>query len=116
VLAREFFKLKEKAMHPAIIFHFAKPDDWLAAKSSGKYAPSNWQAEGFIHCATEQQIAGVIERHLKGRGRFIKLALNAELLKQNLRYDWSDVSRDHYPHVYAEIALSSVLAVEEVVL
>jgi uncharacterized protein (DUF952 family) len=99
-----------------IIFHFATPSDWQAAQISGSYAPSNWQAEGFIHCATAQQIAGVIDRHLKGRGAFIKLSLNAKSLKPNLRYDWSDISNDYYPHVYAQIAMASVLAVEEVVL
>jgi uncharacterized protein (DUF952 family) len=91
-------------MHHTIIFHFAKPDDWLAAQVSGCYAPSNCQSEGFIHCATEQQIAGVIERHLKGRGTFIKLSLNAESLTPNLRYDRSDISNDHYPHVYAGLS------------
>jgi uncharacterized protein (DUF952 family) len=98
------------------IFHFAKPDDWQRAQLSGSYGPNNWQAEGFIHCATAAQISGVIDRHLKGRGSFVKLTLNAESLKPDLRYDWSDVSQDDYPHVYAEIALNSVLAVEEVVL
>lgn len=99
-----------------IIFHFALPDDWRRAQDSGFYSPTLWQREGFIHCATLEQIPGVIDRHLKGRGAFIKLSLYAESLKPNLRYDWSDISHDHYPHVYAEILLSSVIASEAVFL
>ena len=98
------------------IFHFANPDDWQAAQVIGAYAPKNWQAEGFIHCATPSQIPGVIARHLKGRGQFIKLTLNVELLKPHLRYDWSDVSSDHYPHVYSMIDLAAVIKTETLIL
>jgi uncharacterized protein (DUF952 family) len=96
------------------LFHFASPDDWLAAQALGAYAPKNWLAEGFIHCATQAQIAGVIARHLKGRGEFIKLTLNASSLAPHLHYDWSDVSCDDYPHVYSAIALSAVITSETV--
>jgi uncharacterized protein (DUF952 family) len=99
-----------------IIFHFATPEDWRAAQDADAYAPSSWQLEGFIHCATQAQIPGVIDRHLKGRGTFIKLTLNAAALKPHLRYDWSDISHDHYPHVYSMIALTAVVASESVVL
>jgi uncharacterized protein (DUF952 family) len=99
-----------------IIFHFAKPEDWQAAQGTGAYAPSNWQLEGFIHCATLAQIPGVIGRHLKGRGNFIKLSLNAAALGSHLHYDWSDISHDHYPHVYSTIALTAVTASESVLL
>jgi uncharacterized protein (DUF952 family) len=103
-------------MSTDIIFHFAQPDDWQRAQAIGFYSPMHWQGKGFIHCATQEQIPGVIERHLKARGAFIKLSLNAESLKPNLRYEWSDISLDHYPHIYAEIMLSSVIASEAVFL
>jgi uncharacterized protein (DUF952 family) len=103
-------------MNPLIIFHFALHDDWQSAQASDFYAPKDWREEGFIHCATLEQIPGVIERHLKARGRFIKLSLNAESLKPYLRYDWSEASADHYPHMYAEIPIASVITSEEILL
>ena len=91
------------------LFHFADPADWDAAQSRGSYQPGSFADEGFIHCATEAQLAGVIERHLRGRGRRVRLQLDPAALREQLKWEWSDASHDLYPHLFAPIPLQAVI-------
>lgn len=94
------------------LFHFADPEDWRRAQASGAYQPAAFADEGFIHCATEAQMAGVVERHLRGRGPRVRLQLDPAALREPLKWEWSSVSGDLYPHLFAPIPLSAVLAAE----
>lgn len=94
------------------ILHFATPADWEAAQATGVYAPAGYASEGFIHCATPAQVAGVVERHLRGRGPRLKLLLDPGAFGEALCYEWSEASNDLYPHLYCPIPLDRVLAVE----
>lgn len=97
---------------PDTVYHFADPADWAHAQAAGAYAPDALHRDGFLHCATQAQLAGVIERHQRGRGARVLLTLDAAALGDALRYDWSERSGDHFPHVYGPIPLSAVGSAE----
>lgn len=94
------------------IYHFARPDEWQAAQGGASYQPREFAAEGYIHCATEAQIAGVVERHLRGHGPRLRLSLDPLAFGEQLQYEWSNASNDLYPHLFCPIPLTAVLAVE----
>jgi uncharacterized protein (DUF952 family) len=94
------------------IYHFAAPQDWAEAQRHGHYAPAGLAAEGYIHAATDAQLDGVIERHLRGRGPRVRLTLDAEVLRPVLVFEWSDASGDLYPHLFGPIPLAAVVAAE----
>jgi len=96
------------------IFHFADPAEWRAAQGSGRYAPSTLASEGFIHLATEAQVPGVIERHLRGRGPRVRLTLDPQRFGASLLWEWVDSSGDVYPHITTPIPLDAVLEAVEV--
>jgi uncharacterized protein (DUF952 family) len=100
------------ATRPDTVYHFADPADWAQAQTAGAYAPDALRHDGFLHCATQVQLAGVVERHQRGRGARVLLTLDAAVLGDALRYDWSERSGDHFPHVYGPIPLSAVRATE----
>lgn len=97
-------------MAGAPIYHFARLEDWQAGQGLGEYQSADFASEGFIHCATEAQVPGVIERHLRGGGPRVKLTIDPQALGDTLHYEWSEASQDLYPHVYAPIPLDAVLA------
>ena len=97
---------------PSILFHFASRRDWADAQASEEYRAPSLASEGFIHCATRAQIPGVIQRHLRGRSDLVRLTLDATRLEPWLRYEWSEASRDEYPHVHGPIPMAAVIAVE----
>lgn len=92
------------------VFHFADPEEWRAAQSSGSYTPVGLADEGFIHAATQAQIPGVVDRHLRGRGPRVRLTLDSLALGEALQWEWSNASGDIYPHVFGPIPLSAVIA------
>ena len=94
------------------LFHFAEPAAWQAAQLAGVYQPAAFAREGFIHCATQAQIPGVVERHLRGHGPRVGLKLDPGLLREQLKWEWSSASGDLYPHLFAPIPLPAVLAAE----
>lgn len=96
----------------AEVFHFARPEAWQRAQASGVYRPDEFEREGFIHCATEAQIDGVIARHLRGGGPRIRLRIDAGVLGDALVYEWSGASNDLYPHIFGGLPLSAVRAAE----
>lgn len=95
-----------------MIYHFARPEDWQAAQVDGQYRPREFAQDGFVHCATAEQIAGVIQRHLRGHGPRVKLSIEPQALGDTLHYEWSEASQDLYPHVFGPIPLSAVRATE----
>jgi uncharacterized protein (DUF952 family) len=94
------------------LFHFAEPADWAAAQRAGRYEPPGLAREGFIHAATAEQVPGVVERHLRGRGSRMRLTLDADALRDLLVFEWSNASNDLYPHVFGPIPLAAVVAAE----
>ena len=95
-----------------MIYHMLPAADWAATPAEAPYRAASLQSEGFIHCATRAQIPGVIQRHLQGRSDLVRLTLDATRLEPWLRYEWSDASRDEYPHVHGPIPMTAVIAVE----
>ncbi|MGQ0799982.1 MAG: DUF952 domain-containing protein [Pseudomarimonas sp.] len=91
------------------IYHFAFPQEWLAAQSKTHYAPTAFETDGFIHLATREQIPGVIERHLRGHGPRVRLELDPLQCGDSLLWEWSNASADVYPHLTAPIALAAVI-------
>lgn len=100
------------ATRAGTVYHFADPADWARALSTDAYAPDALRRDGFLHCATQAQLAAVIERHQRGRGELVLLHLDAAALGEALRYDLSPRSGEAYPHVYGPIPLRAVRTAE----
>lgn len=93
------------------ILHIATPDEWAAAQQAGEIAPASLQSEGFVHCSTRAQLAGTLARHFTGAGPLVGLVLDSGAIAAELRWDESRPGA-RFPHVYAPIPVTAVVAVE----
>ena len=50
-----------------IIYHITTNQEWQDALMKGFYEASSLATEGFIHCSTEQQVEGVLQRYFAGK-------------------------------------------------
>lgn len=91
------------------IYHFADPAQWQAAQTAGIYAPTSFATDGFIHLATQPQLAGVIERHLRELGPRVRLQLDPLRFGDKLIWEWVESSADVYPHLLVPIPVDAVL-------
>ena len=93
-----------------MIFHLTTPAEWSAAQALGSVRPASLAAEGFVHCSTEEQLAGTIARHFANVDELVLLRLHADRLGEDLRWEESRPG-EPYPHLYRAIALDEVAEV-----
>ena len=95
------------------ILHIATPSEWAAATRTGQIAPPSLATEGFVHCSTRAQLAGTLDRHFAGAGPLVLLALDEAAIAPDLRWE-EGMPGERFPHVYAAIPVTAVVAVEEI--
>ena len=96
------------------ILHLITPTDWAEARRTGAVAPASLASEGFVHCSTRAQLAGTLARHFRGAGPLMALVLDPGAIDADLRWDES-YPGERFPHVYAPIPVTAVVAVEDVI-
>lgn len=89
------------------IYHLAEPGDWAA--STDEYRPPSLDSEGFIHCATANQLADVARRHFRDDNDLVLLAVDPEPLKGAVTYEDLYELGEAFPHVYGPIPTTAVL-------
>ncbi|HEU4985714.1 MAG TPA: DUF952 domain-containing protein [Rhizobiaceae bacterium] len=81
---------------------------WRQAKADGIFrgAPIDLD-DGYIHFSTAAQVEETAAKHFKGQGDLMLVAVEAEALGSDLRYE---VSRGGalFPHLYAPLPLFAV--------
>ncbi|MBL0884522.1 MAG: DUF952 domain-containing protein [Chitinophagaceae bacterium] len=60
------------------IYHITTADQWEKAKSVGFYEADSLAVEGFIHCSTEDQVAGGLGRYFQGQKGLVKMKINRQ--------------------------------------
>ncbi|MCA6440635.1 MAG: DUF952 domain-containing protein [Sediminibacterium sp.] len=99
-------------MHTEPIYHITSSAQWELAKVKGYYEADSIAKEGFIHCSTAKQVAGVLERYYLGRTDLVKLTINPEKLAYPLKFDFADSVNEYFPHIYGTLNLSAVEKIE----
>ncbi|MEO7923927.1 MAG: DUF952 domain-containing protein [Chitinophagaceae bacterium] len=92
-----------------IIYHVTSNNDWNAARQKGFYEHPSLNAEGFIHCSQDHQVAAVLERYFAGKTDLIKLVIDTDKLTSKYVFDWSPSAADTFPHIYGPINTSAVI-------
>lgn len=93
----------------SIIYHITTPQEWEVAINQGFYQAPSLAIEGFIHCATETQIEGVLHRYFSEKNNLIKLVIDTSKLIYPLQYDMSPSLQESFPHIYGVINLDAVV-------
>lgn len=95
-------------MHTSVIYHFTTLQEWEKAQDKGLYEPPSFQREGFIHCATEDQLEGVLKKHFKEHENLVKLVIDPSRLASRLQYDKDGEQQQEFPHIYGPLNLEAV--------
>lgn len=96
-----------------MIYHITTVQDWELQKDEENFLPPDFHREGFIHCCTEHQLAGVLDRYFKGKTGLVLLHLNDLKLEPELKYEAS-TNEEKFPHVYGAINREAVVKVTSI--
>jgi uncharacterized protein (DUF952 family) len=98
-----------------VIYHVTTAEEWQSAKEKGAYTSPSLQAEGFIHCSSDnEQVIGVLQRYFAGRKNLLRLSIDTDKLSSRFVYEWSPSTADTFPHVYGPIDIAAVIDVEKI--
>jgi uncharacterized protein (DUF952 family)/N-acetylglutamate synthase-like GNAT family acetyltransferase len=104
----KFFKLKINYL----IYHITTLAWWNEQSKSNSYRSKTLHKEGFIHCSTKEQVAGVLERYYAGQKELLLLHIDPTLLKSELKFEKS-TNDELFPHVFGEINKEAIVKMEE---
>lgn len=94
-----------------LIYKIASVDDWTAAKAAGEYRGSaDDLADGFIHFSAAEQVVETAARRFVGQRGLVLLAIDAQRLGEDLRWEPAPNRGGLFPHLYASLPLSAVVA------
>ena len=98
------------------IFHVTTPDQWRAAQEAGSFTGStrgvSLEQEGYIHCASAEQVDGIVGRYYADLlGGLLVLEVDTDRLTSPWRTEQLAGADAPYPHVYGPIDLAAVVAV-----
>jgi uncharacterized protein (DUF952 family)/DNA-binding CsgD family transcriptional regulator len=84
-------------------------EEWETAKSSGSYAPSTFESEGFIHCTPLEEATGVANYHYSGHNDLVLLYIDTERVESEVRFN--DDPRDNvsWPKIYGRLNIDAVI-------
>ena len=96
------------------VFKVCEKDEWEKVKQNDFFGGSKIdKSDGFIHFSTSEQLKGTLEKYFKSKAQVYLLEVNTD----NLDIVW-EVSRnkEHFPHLYEPLPLSSVEKVYKICL
>lgn len=94
-----------------IIYHITTKKEWNDAVNIGFYEAASLPIEGFIHCSTEQQVEGVLERYFKNKTDLVKLVIDVSKLSNKLIYELAPSINQEFPHIYGAINIDAVVEI-----
>lgn len=85
---------------------------WEQTQATGVLPPAPIDvADGFIHLSTEEQVPGTLAAHFAGQTGLVVLHIRVADIEENLRWEKSR-GGELFPHLYAELPLSSIESAE----
>jgi len=101
-------------MDSNFIYHITTAAAWVKAQELGEYIADSLAIEGFIHCSSEAQIAGVLDRYYKGQTNLVKLTIDKSKVAYPLIYELAGSINEVFPHIHGPINISAVVSVENI--
>jgi len=101
-------------MESDYIYHVTTKEQWAEAQRLGHYDSDTLATEGFIHCSTEPQVAGVLERYYKGRTGLVKLKIEKAKVARPLIFELAGSINEVFPHIHGALNLDAVIEISEI--
>jgi uncharacterized protein (DUF952 family) len=96
------------------IYHITTHEQWEEAVEKGHYDSDTLATEGFIHCSTEPQVAGVLQRYYQGRTGLVKLRIEKSRVERPLIFELAGSINEVFPHIHGALNLDAVVEITEI--
>jgi uncharacterized protein (DUF952 family) len=93
------------------IYHVTTQKKWGEALALGQYEADSLASEGFMHCSTEAQVPGVLERYYQGQSGLVILKIIKEKVERPLIFELAGSINEVFPHIHGALNLDAVIEV-----
>jgi len=94
-----------------MIYHVATRAEWEAGQKEGMYTPAAFDADGFIHLSSLDQIVDVANRYFRGQRGLVLVCVNPDAVEAPIKYEDLADQGQYYPHIYGKLNLDAVIRV-----
>ncbi|MDF1696918.1 MAG: DUF952 domain-containing protein [Saprospiraceae bacterium] len=94
------------------IYHICTNEAWQTQFSSDEYVHESLFTEGFIHCSSESQVEGVLDRYFKGQSDLIVLIIDTTKIIPPLKYEKAPIGQ-YFPHIYGPINKNAIIEIKK---
>lgn len=101
-------------MESSYIYHITTAAAWEKSQLEGAYIADSLATEGFIHCSTADQVAGVLDRYYKGQTGLVKLTIDKSKVTSPLIFELATSINEVFPHIHGPINLSAIINTESI--
>ncbi len=92
------------------LYHLCPQHDWEHALAEGEYRADSLTSEGFIHCSTQDQLAGTAALFFRGQQGLVLLVIDRARVTAPVQDD--DIGDGKvFPHIYGPLNLDAVTEV-----
>lgn len=91
-----------------IIYHLVQKDAWRKYQKDGIYTPPSLGKEGFIHCATNEQVLATANRKFAGATDLLLVVVDTEKVPAKIMFEGLRGTREKHPHIYGKFPLSAI--------
>jgi uncharacterized protein (DUF952 family) len=97
-----------------LIYKILLPAEWAAFETTGAFDGSPFdRGSGFVHFSSREQVGSTARRVFGQEPALVVVAVDTQMLGDSVR--WEDApDGGPFPHVYASLPLSAVVAVYQV--
>jgi uncharacterized protein (DUF952 family) len=93
-----------------VIYKILLPAEWADFEATGCFRGSPFDgSSGFIHCSSREQVGATALRVFAQEPVLVVVALDTQLLGESVRWETAS-DGDVFPHVYADVPFSAVVA------
>ncbi len=100
-------------MNAEYIYHITTKKKWEESLVLGQYESDTLAEEGFIHCSTKDQVAGVLQRYYEGSKGLVKLTIEKEKIERPLIFELAGSINEVFPHIHGALNLNAVVEVTD---
>jgi uncharacterized protein (DUF952 family) len=94
-----------------MIYHIATSAEWQSGQEEAMYTPAAFDADGFIHLSSLDQIVGVANRYFRGQRGLVLICVDPAAVEAPIKYEDLANQGQCYPHIYGKLNLDAVIRV-----
>ena len=92
----------------SVIYHILTASEWEVALRRPFYQHATFEADGYIHCCTAEQLKYVGDHYFRGQRDLVILCIDAALVAASIKYEDLNAEGMLFPHIYGMLNLNAV--------